>query len=93
MHKKFLIVFFLVTLLFSCKGEINSESDSDRGFTIGGITYEVLSCEGVRNKVEKCLGISQGSLNYIEKCGEKSRLDIAKMNSCEEVLKYIKGQE
>ena len=90
----YFITFFLI-LTFSCKGKINEKDKNIGGndINIGGITYDILDCEGVKRKVERCLKLHSGALNYLEGCGEKSRVDIAKLQSCEEVVKYVLGQE
>ena len=90
----YFIAFFLIFVL-SCKGSVNEKDKNIGGndISVGGMSYDILDCEGVKRKVERCLKLHLGALDYIEGCGEKSRVDIAKMKSCEEVVKYVLGQE
>ena len=84
---------FIMLILLSCEGAI-SEQDAakKRDLIIGDMTVDILSCDGVKRKVEVCLGLHEGSLNYIGNCTLKTREEVSQLNGCPEVRDYVRGR-
>lgn len=84
------ILIFIIMIL-SCDSNVQNDKSDMRLIELGEIKIESLSCDGVKRKIEYCLGLKEGAMNSVKFCGEKSRKDIAILNSCEEIKEYIKG--
>ena len=81
---------FIILILLSCEGSINEQDASKKkDLVIGDMTVDILSCDGVKRKVEVCLGLHEGALNYIGNCTLKTREEVSQLNDCFEVRDYM----
>ena len=72
----FSFIFVLILLIFSC----NEDS----------IKYQEASdCENITNRVEDCMNLHRGALNYIKDCGSLELEIVETYESCEEALDYF----
>ena len=62
--------------LNSCEDKIDSENIKSK-------------CQIAKNKIEECLEIPLGSLNYVDSCGEEESNQIINFKTCDEILSYI----
>ena len=49
-------------------------------------------CELAIKKLERCLNLSENSLSYVDKCGDKEVVAIERIKNCEELIDYINGK-
>lgn len=82
MKKIFFMYGMILGFFLSCEGDIRREQVEVR-----------TSCDEVMEVIEECLGIPEGSLNYIGTCGSITKSDLDKFPTCDEKIDFILGKD
>ena len=76
---------------FVCEGYHTTQIEMDSG---GPKSLDLLwDLDEVMEVIEECLGIPEGSLNYIGTCGSITKSDLDKFPTCDEKIDFILGKD
>ena len=84
---------FFILILLSCEGSLTEpDASKKKDIVMGDMTVDILSCDGVKRKIEVCLGFHNGALNYVGNCTLKTRKEVSRLTGCLEVKDYVQGR-